>query len=118
MKGRFAPLLAGILLSTLIGATPTVITDNSIILGAPMKIVVLRGAYVDALNLAYADWHKLKHFPPLLNQNVTMSPEPGTHIIYIRFVPSYVPPARLGGGDVLYVIDLAKRKIVRRVFGQ
>jgi hypothetical protein len=102
-------------LFALIAATPTTFTDYSIVMGTPMKTVILQGTYVDAINIAYAAWLGLKTRPSLASQKVTVSSEPGTQLLYVRFMPIHF---KVGyGGDVLYVIDIAKRKIVRREFG-
>lgn len=116
MRSASIICMAAILLSAPAAATPTVTTDYSMILGPPTKIVKMQGSYVEALSMVLSDWIGLKRRPSLLSQNVSISPKPGTHLIYLRFMPSHVPAGQLGGGDVLYVFDLQKRKILSRVF--
>ena len=106
--------LSIVFLCALVAATPNVMTDYSVVVGSPVKLVVLHGAYVDAINIAYADWRNRKAHPPILSQNVSVSPEPGTHLLYVRFFPGHVPYGMIEDGDVFYVIDPQKRKIVRR----
>jgi hypothetical protein len=108
-------LVSVLSLFALVAATPTTFTDYSIVMGPPMKTVILQGTYVDAITIAYAAWLSPKTRPSLASQKVTVSPEPGTQLLYVRFVPMH---SKVGyDGDVLYVIDLGKRKIVRRAFG-
>jgi hypothetical protein len=122
IRAKFLVLIA---IVVLLGASQGVMVDHTYVGGPPMKLVVVSGAYVDAIALAYADWNRRRPASvSILNQRMTISPEPGTHLLYIHFVPNAGPEGYMVGGstiygrDILYTIDLAKRKIVRTSYPQ
>lgn len=92
------------------------IVDNSMVLGPPMKTIVMSGAYLDALNLVYFDWNAHRRASVIKDYKITISPQPGTNLLYIRFVPRGEPGMVGGstkfGAEVLYTVDQSAHKIV------
>lgn len=118
LNGIVVALLSLLLVSTSAIAAAETVVDHRMILGPPMKVAILQGTYVEALNLAYGDWRTIKWHAAISKEKVTISPEPGTDLLYIRFVPTQINYGYVGGGDVLYTIDLRRRVIVHRSFPQ
>lgn len=115
---RITALIASSVL--LVAASPQIVTDYSIVLGPPMKTIVVTGRYVDALSLAYEDWlHRKGPKTAIADQVITISPQPGTDLLYVRFRPRQGPRQTIGcttiyGTEILYVIDAHSRVILRR----
>lgn len=111
-----------LLAAALVGAAALegkVQTDYSMVIGQPMKIVILKGEYMSALDLAYLDWRRrMPAKVRIENQTVTVSPKPDSSILYVRFVPRSDSRQEVGcctpyGTEVLYEVDTAKKRIAR-----
>ena len=110
MKKYTAALAALILL----GVSGQVYTDYSIVLGPAMTTVVLRGDYIAAADAAYTEW--VRERPPSIlisSRKVSISAEPGTHLLYVRFSPLNPPKNLIDDCDSrLYAYDTQEKRIV------
>ena len=102
----------------LANATPPVHSDYSVVLGKPMKAIVMDATYLAALEAAYADFTRKRPPSALRHYHVTLSSQPGAGEIYVRFVPESDNPtvgcATRYGTETLYVIDRHTYRIIRK----
>jgi hypothetical protein len=99
----------------LLGTASQTFYDHSVVLGPPMKEVVMQGDYVAAVDAAYQLWLSGKPGSMSISrQKVTVSAEPGMPLLYVRF--SMLKPSAPGMIDDcdsrLYAFDTQKREVV------
>lgn len=90
------------------------------ITGPPMRNIIIKGSYVEAIRIAYSDWQTYsRRGTSIYNQNVIVTPGEKPNWFYVRFVPQGGSRAILGcatkyGLEVLYTIDVKARHVVHK----
>lgn len=114
-----------ILISTLVTGPTVAATavpaqrDYSIVLGKTQKFIIMSGSYARALDLAMIEWKKQHAIAALKYYKITISAQPRTDLLYVRFLPRRENPGTVGcatayGTEILFVINVDQDSIVKR----